>query len=118
MREKKKLYTTEALRSIIGDIYMKRQEWWERLTKGMSTEEIATVAVEQGGVLLAILQVYTPFLVGSHVERVEPLEYGKHAAVQVKEGGRVLFLLQVESHVGLVVLCLNSLVPKHINTFV
>ena len=41
-RREKKLYTTEALRSIIGDIYMKRQEWWERLTKGMTTEEIAT----------------------------------------------------------------------------
>lgn len=41
-RREKKLYTTEKLRQIIGDIYMKRQEWWEKLTRGMSNEEIET----------------------------------------------------------------------------
>ena len=33
------LYTTEKAKAMIGDIYLMRREWWERLTKDMTQEE-------------------------------------------------------------------------------
>lgn len=41
-RREKMLFTTEKLKGIIGDIYLKRQAWWELLMKGMTNEEIET----------------------------------------------------------------------------
>lgn len=35
------LYTTEACKDIISELYMIRREWWERLTRNLSPEEIS-----------------------------------------------------------------------------
>lgn len=35
------LYTTEACKDIISELYMIRREWWERLTRNLSQEEIS-----------------------------------------------------------------------------
>lgn len=34
------LYTSDKTRAIISDLYMIRREWWERLTKNLSNEEL------------------------------------------------------------------------------
>ena len=40
-RREKKLYTTDKTKAMIGEIYLKRQTWWELLNKGLSSNEIA-----------------------------------------------------------------------------
>lgn len=37
---KKHLYTTELTENIIGELYLIRKQWWEKLTKGLSQDEI------------------------------------------------------------------------------
>lgn len=39
-RRVKNLYTTDKTKAVIGKIYLLRRDWWDRLTKGMSAEEI------------------------------------------------------------------------------
>ena len=34
------LYTSDKTKDVIGDIYLLRREWWEKITQGMSLEEI------------------------------------------------------------------------------
>lgn len=35
------LYTSDKTKEVIGNIYLLRREWWEKITQGMSVEEIA-----------------------------------------------------------------------------
>ena len=86
--------------------------------EGAGVVDVGPVVVEHGGVLMPVTRADASVLVGAHVDAVECLGNGEHPPVEVEEGSGVLFLLQIKSFVGLVILSLDGIEQHGVDTYV
>ena len=68
--------------------------------------EVAAVHIEQGGMLLTVVELDPALFIGQGINRVEPLECLKHLFGRSKEIGSIVLLLEVKFFVTLLVLLL------------